>query len=173
MELTSDSYWALLFVSFKLTSGLAFISIFIGDLDGLEFAEEEEPKLLEYKRECEGDSGCGAGILTGLGDLDFTLDMKSSWPEMWTFSGLEDEGLDVDDEVCFVELDLRDKVLRGYLGGNFGEGGIFSGLLPDDEDCFSLGFLTVTGDLQQTHLLLLELMLIHLSNANIHFLSFF
>ena len=50
----------------------------MGDLDGLEVAEDEDPKLLEYKVECEGDSGRGAWVLTGLGDLDLTLDMKSS-----------------------------------------------------------------------------------------------
>lgn len=114
-----------------------------GDFDGLDEAEEE-PKLLEYDLERDGDVGFGAEDLTGLGDDDNVLDFIDFFPDIFVgiFSGLEEECRDVSfpvDGVC------PDKENLGFLGGNFAciPFEIFSGL---DEE-FREFLLVVKGDL--------------------------
>lgn len=46
---------------------------FKGDFDGLEDADDD-PKLLEYDLEGDGDIGFGAEDLTGLGEEETVLD---------------------------------------------------------------------------------------------------
>ena len=116
---------------------------FKGDFDGLEDADEE-PKLLEYDLERDGDVGLGAEDLTGLGEEDPVLDLGDCFSDLLTgvFSGLE-EGYRDD---CLPEDDVfPDKEDLGFLGGNFDCGplGIFSGL---DEEFREL-LLCVIGDL--------------------------